>query len=107
MSDTTHEDLVPPAQSERSWLPALPHVIVACSTLPVFGASACITGLLLAALAGFVVYLPLTALALNHGAAIAPEAPAPELTRTARITLLALWGATAWAGAALAAFAPH
>ncbi len=60
------------------------------------------TGLLLATLASFVVYLPVTALALNGGRAIAPDAPAPALTLRVRMVLLVLWTLTAWAGAAAA-----
>ncbi len=49
-----------------------------------FGAQACLTGLLLATLASFVVYLPLTALALNGGRPITTEdqVPALRLPRT-------------------------
>jgi hypothetical protein len=106
MSDLTHSDISQqPARQEQTWLPGLPHVVVACATWPVFGGSACVTGLLLAALASFVVYLPLTALTLNHGKAIAEDAAAPALTPTAQAVLLGLWSATAWLGAALAAAA--
>ena len=65
----------------------------------------CVTGLLLATLASFVVYLPVTALVLNGGKAIAADGPAPVLTTKAQIVLMGLWTATAWAGAALAAVA--
>ncbi len=60
------------------------------------------TGLLLATLASFVVYLPVIALALNGGRAIAADAPAPALTLRAQMVLLVLWTLTAWAGAAVA-----
>ena len=60
------------------------------------------TGLLLATLASFVVYLPVTALGLNGGRAIPEDAPAPALTVRAQVVLLGLWTLTAWAGAALA-----
>jgi hypothetical protein len=106
MSDTTHDDIAQPVRPERSWLPGLPHAVVACATWPVFGGPACVTGLLLASLASFVIYLPLTALALNGGAAIAPTAAAPRLTPTAQAVLLGLWTVTAWLGAALSAVGP-
>jgi hypothetical protein len=91
------------ASADQPWLPGLPHVAAALATYFVFGGQACVTGLLLATLASFVVYLPLTALALNGGQAIAAEAAAPVLTARAQIVLLGLWTLTAWAGAGLTA----
>ena len=88
--------------AEQPWLPGLPHVAAALATYFVFGAQACVTGLLLATLASFVVFLPLTALTLNGGRAIAADAAAPALTLKAQMALLGLWTVTAWAGAALA-----
>jgi hypothetical protein len=87
---------------DRPWLPGLPHVAAAVSTYFVFGAQACVTGLLLATLASFVVYLPMLALALNGGRAIEADGPAPVLTTRAQLVLLGLWTVTAWVGAALA-----
>jgi hypothetical protein len=92
--------------ADQPWLPGLPHVAAALATYFVFGGQACVTGLLLATLASFVVFLPLTALTLNGGRAIEAEAAAPVLTTRAQIALLALWTVTAWAGAALAALVP-
>lgn len=89
------------ASSDRLWLPGLPHVLAAGLTWPVFGSSAFLAGLILASLASFVIYLPLTALALNKGEPIAEHDPAPELTGAAHFALLALWSATAWAGAGI------
>src|SRR5579859_77429 len=89
--------------ADQPWLPGLPHVAAALATYFVFGGQACVTGLLLATLASFVVYLPLTALTLNGGRAIAAEAAAPVLTARAQVVLLGLWTSTAWAGAALTA----
>ena len=88
--------------AEQPWLPGLPHVAAALATYFVFGAQACVTGLLLATLASFVVFLPLTALTLTGGRAIAADAAAPALTFKAQMALLGLWTVTAWAGAALA-----
>src|ERR1700759_315722 len=87
---------------DQPWLPGLPHAVAALATYFVFGGQACVTGLLLATLASFVVYLPLTALTLNGGRAIGVEAPAPVFSTRSQIVLLGLWTATAWAGAALA-----
>jgi hypothetical protein len=87
--------------TDQPWLPGLPHVAAGLATYFVFGAQACVTGLLLATLASFVVYLPLTALALNGGRPISAEASAPALTVRAQIVLLALWTMTAWAAAGL------
>jgi hypothetical protein len=92
--------------TDQPWLPGLPHVAAALATYFVFGGQACVTGLLLATLASFVVYLPLTALALNGGRPIGPDAAAPDLTTRAQIVLLALWTATAWVAAALASGLP-
>ena len=86
----------------RPWLPGVPHVAAGLATYFVFGGQACVTGLLLATLASFVVYLPVTALTLNGGRAIAENEPAPALTVRAQVAMLGLWTLTAWGGAALA-----
>ena len=91
--------------SEQPWLPGLPHVAAALATYFVFGGQACVTGLLLATLASFVVYLPVTALSLNGGRAIGADTPAPPLTARSQMVLLGLWTLTAWGGAGLAALA--
>ena len=87
--------------ADQPWLPGLPHAAAALATYLVFGVQACVTGLLLATLASFVVYLPVIALALNGGRAIEADAVAPVLNMKAQIALLGLWTVTAWAGAAL------
>ena len=89
------------SSTDQPWLPGLPHVAASLATYFVFGVQACATGLLLATLASFVVYLPVTALALNGGRAIPEDGPAPALTAKAQVALLGLWTVTAWAGAAL------
>lgn len=91
--------------AEQPWLPGLPHVAAALATYFVFGGQACLTGLLLATLASFVVFLPVTALTLNGGRPIAEASPAPALTTAARAVLLGLWTLTSWAGAALTSVA--
>ncbi len=90
-----------PVSQGQPWLPGLPHAVAGLATWLAFGAIACVTGLLLATVASFVVYLPLTALALNGGQALAPDAPAPVLPVRAQVGLLALWTLTAWAAAGL------
>jgi hypothetical protein len=90
------------SSADYPWLPGLPHVAAALATYFVFGGQACVAGLLLATLASFVIYLPVTALALNGGQAIAEDAPAPVLTPWAQVVLLVLWTLTAWGGAGLA-----
>ncbi|HBK08226.1 MAG TPA: hypothetical protein DDZ81_20635 [Acetobacteraceae bacterium] len=91
--------------ANQPWLPNMPHVAAALATYFVFGGAACVTGLMLATLASFVVFLPMTALTLNGGRAIAADAVAPVLTAKARLVLLGLWTATAWTGAWLGAAA--
>jgi hypothetical protein len=91
--------------ADQPWLPGLLHVAAALTTYLVFGGRDCVTGLLLATLASFVVYLPLTALTLNGGRAIPADEPAPVLTTGAQVVLLGLWAMTAWAGAGLSAVA--
>jgi hypothetical protein len=88
--------------SDGTWFPGLPHAAAAVSTWLVFGASACAAGLLMASLVSFVVWLPLTALALNNGEPLATEDAAPALTPNARRALFVLWTATAWLVAAIA-----
>jgi hypothetical protein len=91
--------------TDQPWLPGLPHVAAGLATCFVFGGQACVTGLLLATLASFVVYLPVTALTLNGGRAITADSAAPVLTPRTQLLLLGLWTLTAWAGAALTALA--
>ena len=85
--------------AEAAWLPGLPHVLAALAAWPVLGGLAAGTGLLMSGLVTFVVWLPLTALALTHGAALAETDEAPALTANARRALFALWTATAWLAA--------
>jgi hypothetical protein len=80
----------------------LPFVLAACAPGIVFQWRACIAALLIASVASFLVYVPMTALALNRGAALTEDTPAPPLNARAYVLLLALWTATAWCGAAAA-----
>jgi hypothetical protein len=88
--------------TEHSWLPGLPHALAALATWPVFGGGACAAGLLMASLVSFVVWLPLTALALNNGRPLAEDDVAPIMTPNAKRALFVLWTATAWLAAAIA-----
>jgi hypothetical protein len=90
------------ASADQPWMPGLPHAVAGLASALVFGLPACLTGLILAALASFVVYLPVTALALNGGRAIEADAAAPAMPTGARVLLLGLWTATVWGAAALA-----
>ncbi len=87
--------------ADATWFPGLPHAVAAAATWLVFGGAACVAGLLLASLVSFVVWLPLTALALNGGAPLEADAVAPRLTPNARRVLFVLWTATAWLAAAI------
>ncbi len=103
MASLTERVVFAPDTADKAWLPGLLHVVAACAAAPIFGIAPCIAGLLVATLVSFVVYVPLTVLALNSGAPLPEDAEAPALTPLARIALLVLWTATAWAAAASAA----
>ena len=92
--------------ADQPWLPGLPHVAAALATYFVFGGQACVTGLLLATLASFVVYLPVTALALNGGRANRRGCAGAGVDGEGQVVLLGLWTLTAWAGAGLAGMTP-
>ncbi len=82
----------------------LPFVLAAVAPGFVFDWQACFAALIIASLASFLVYVPITALALNGGDALREDAPVPALTSRAYIVLLLLWTTTAWLAAAAA---PH
>ena len=103
MASLTDRLVLTPDAADRAWLPGLVHVLAACSTAPFLGVLPCISGLLMATLVSFVVFVPLTVLALNGGAALAEDEEAPPLTPMARAILLVLWTVTAWAAAGSAA----
>jgi len=86
-------------RADIPWLPGLLHIVAALSPLLVFNVASAVSALVLTTLVSFVVYVPLTALALNGGAPIADDHPAPDLTPRARVVLLVLWTATIWATA--------
>jgi hypothetical protein len=91
----------PSLRDSRGRLLGLPFVLVGCAPGFVFGWQACLAALAIASLASFLVYVPMTALALNGGGALADDAPTPALTARAYVALLVLWSATAWLGAAV------
>ena len=89
----------PSLNHSQGRLLGLPFVLAALGPCLVFGWQACLAALTIATLATFLVYVPLTALALNGGSALVEEAPVPALTARAYAVLLVLWTATAWLGA--------
>jgi len=95
--------IVPATGWAMPWLNGLPYAAIGLAVWPVLGISACLAGLAYASLAMFVIFLPLTAMGANGGAAVPTDAPAPELTRRAHAALLVLWSVTVWGTAALTA----
>jgi hypothetical protein len=91
----------PSLHSAEGRLLGLPFVLAACAPGLVFQWRACIVALMLASVASFLVYVPMTALALNNGIALRDDDPAPKLTPRAYAALFVLWTATAWFGAAM------
>lgn len=93
----------PSLRHARGRLLGLPFMLTAAAPGAVLEWQAWLASLLVASVATFLLYVPLTALALNGGAALKDEQPAPALTVRAYVVLLVLWTVTAWLGAALAA----
>ena len=73
----------------------LPFALIAVTTLPFAGASACLTAATIALLATFMVFIPVTAIVLNNGA-LDEAASEPPLTPRAYGVILALWTVTVW-----------
>ncbi len=67
----------------RGRLLGLPFVLAAFVPGCVLGWQACLAALMIASLASFLVYVPLTVLTLNGGGALTEDAPAPALTARA------------------------
>jgi hypothetical protein len=89
--------------SLREWrgrMLGLPFVIAAASPAMAFGRDACLAAGVLAILANFIVFVPLTVLALNGGQAVRGDLEAPPLTVRAYAGLLLLWTITVWIFAA-------
>jgi hypothetical protein len=97
----THDVAWPSLRDTNGLLLALPFVLTACAPGFVSTWSASFAALMAASVASFLVYVPLTTLALNGGAALQDDAPIPPLTPRAYVVLLLLWTATAWAAAAV------
>ena len=100
----THDLTWPSLRDTSGRLLGLPFVVTACAPGFMYPWSVCFAALMVASLATFLVYVPMTALALNGGAALRDDSPAPPLTPRAYVLLLLLWTTTAWLGAAVA---PH
>ena len=103
----------PPAIDQSAWpsprnargrLLGLPFLLTAATPGLLFGWPACLAAMVLACLASFIVYVPMTALALNDGRALRNDTPDPALTPSAYAVLLLLWSLTAWLGAAALQF---
>jgi hypothetical protein len=94
----------PSLHHARGRLLGLPFVLAAVGPGCLLGWAACVDALMIASLASFLVYVPLTVLALNGGDALTDDEPVPALTARAYAVLLALWTMTAWLGATVA---PH
>jgi len=103
MALLTEQIVLAPKTIGKAWLPGLLHVVAAFAPAPFLGVAACVSGLLVATLIGFVVYVPLTVLTLNGGEPVAEDAEPPALPPQARLLLFGLWAATAWGTAASAA----
>jgi hypothetical protein len=99
---TTQDLAWPSLHHAQGRLLGLPFVFAACGPGFVFGWPACFVALMIASVANFLVYMPLTALALNGGDALAEDAAVPALTPRAYAMLLVLWAMTVWLGAAAA-----
>jgi hypothetical protein len=91
----------PSVHHSEGRLLGLPFVLSACAPGLVYAWPVCIAALMVASVASFLVFVPLTALALNGGAALDDNAPPPPLTPRAYALLFLLWTSAAWLGAAL------
>jgi hypothetical protein len=96
---TTPDLAWPSLRNARGRLLGLPFVLMAAAPGIPFGWPAGLAGLMVASVASFVVFVPVTALALNGGTALSEDAPIPPLTARSYIVLLALWTLAAWLGA--------
>ena len=90
----------PSLREARGRMLGLPFVVAACSPAAMFGWSVCVAAAVLAVLANFIVFVPLTVLMLNGGQAMRGDLEMPPLTARAYFGLLLLWTATSWAAAA-------
>lgn len=100
---TTPDLAWPSLRHARGRLLGLPFVLTAAAPGAVMEWEAWLASLLIASVATFLVYVPMTALVLNGGAALRDDQPAPALSMRAYVVLLMLWTLTAWLGALVAA----
>jgi hypothetical protein len=91
----------PSLRHSEGRLLGLPFVLAACAPGLVYTWPVCIAALMIASVASFLVFVPLTALALNDGAPLGDDEPTPPLTPRAYALLLMMWTTTAWLGAVL------
>jgi hypothetical protein len=102
----SRQQTIPPAwpslRHVRGQLLGLPFLLTALGPTLSLGWKAWFVALMIANVATFVVYVPLTVLVLNGGAPLVADEPAPSLTPCSYLVLLALWTVTAWAGATFA-----
>ena len=103
LRQTTPDLSWPSLRHARGRLLGLPFVVTAAAPGVVLEWQAWVASLLIATVATFLLYVPVTALTLNGGAALKDDQPAPALTMRAYVVLLMLWTVTAWLGAAFAA----
>jgi hypothetical protein len=101
LRQTTPDLAWPSLRDARGRLLGLPFVLTAAVPGILFGWQASVAALILASVASFVVFVPMTALALNRGAALSEDATLPPLTVRSYVVLLVLWTAAAWLGATL------
>jgi hypothetical protein len=86
----------PPRRLVQGWLSGVPFAIAGIAPGFLFGWRACFAALLLAGVASFLVYIPMTVLVLNGGVPLPEDAPAPGLTVRSYCVLLLLWMTTVW-----------
>ena len=101
LRQTTPDVAWPSLRDARGRLLGLPFALTAAVPGILFGWQASIMALILASVASFVVFVPMTALALNRGAALPEDATLPPLTARCYVVLLVLWTLAAWLGATL------
>ena len=102
LRQTTPDVAWPSLRDARGRLLGLPFVLTAAVPGILFGWQASVAALIVASVASFVVFVPMTVLALNRGAALPEEADLPPLTARCYLVFLALWVVAAWLGAGLA-----
>ena len=99
LRQTTPDVAWPSLRDARGRLLGLPFVLTAVVPGILFGWPASVAALIVATVASFVVFVPMTALALNRGAALHEDATLPPLTARSYVVLLVLWTLAAWLGA--------